>query len=101
MTSQTGKGNIVSNIVNVLIYLYMLPAVFVFVPYYNWQYANTHGYVSWLEHFRNELVPVIQLKVKNWEMPQNDLSIHKQIDALENKWADWFNANKDDFYILK
>ena len=53
------------------------------------------------EHFRNELVPVIQLKVRNWEMPQNDLSIHKQIDALENKWADWFNANKDDFYILK
>jgi hypothetical protein len=202
MTAPNRVGNVASNILTVLIYLYMIPAFMFFVPYYNWQYAKNHGFVSWLflgeivptaqaviwpyyvgkhftrpssppieswtaeekanskhlmaafnsdleaiklsnaggpglipqdqlrkivtlektalmeasivedpvldkvhpqlkQHFRDELVPAIELKVKNWEMPQNDLSIHKQIDDLENKWADWFNANKDDFYIPK
>jgi hypothetical protein len=39
---------------HVIFVIYMCIASFIFVPYYNWQYANQHGYVSWI--FFGEIV---------------------------------------------
>lgn len=51
------------------------------------------------EHFRNELQPMIELKIKNLEASQNNLSMNIQIDALQDKWVSWLNSNKDGFRI--
>jgi hypothetical protein len=41
---------------------YIAVASFIFVPYYNWQYARTHGYMEWL--LFGELTPT--LKAYSW-----------------------------------
>lgn len=41
-------------ILGTLVYFYFLIAGLVFIPYYNWQYANTHGFAKWI--FFGEIV---------------------------------------------
>lgn len=36
-------------------YIYFLSVILVFAPYYNWQFARDHGFVSWI--FFGEFVP--------------------------------------------
>lgn len=38
--------------------LYIWVAFFIFVPYYNWQFAKTHDFSDWI--FFGEVVPTIQ-----------------------------------------
>ncbi len=40
--------NLWQNIFTCVIYLYIMVAAIVFVPYYNWNYAKTHGFVKWI-----------------------------------------------------
>jgi hypothetical protein len=35
-------------ILSYMISLYFITAVFIFTPYYNWNYAKTHGFARWL-----------------------------------------------------
>jgi len=36
-----------SNIIGTVVGLYFMAAFLVFTPYYNWNYAQTHGFVKW------------------------------------------------------
>jgi hypothetical protein len=38
----------ISKLATGLIFLYLLAALVVFTPYYNWKYAQSNGFVSWL-----------------------------------------------------
>ena len=40
--------NFWQNIFTGVIYFYIMVASIVFVPYYNWKYAKTHGFVKWI-----------------------------------------------------
>lgn len=46
--------NIWKNIFTGVIYLYIISVSIIFVPYYNWNYAKTHGFAKWI--FFGELV---------------------------------------------
>lgn len=37
-----------ANIFSILISLYFIVSIFVFIPYYNWDYVKTHGFKKWL-----------------------------------------------------
>jgi hypothetical protein len=37
-----------SNIMGTVVGLYFMVAFLVFTPYYNWKYAQTHGFVKWV-----------------------------------------------------
>ena len=50
-----GKKNIASGLLMGIIYIYLFSVSFVFVPYYNWQFAKANGFVKWL--FLGEIVP--------------------------------------------
>ena len=39
---------IFSNIISTVITLYFMAAFLVFTPYYNWNYAQTHGFMKWV-----------------------------------------------------
>lgn len=54
-------NNLVGNVFSFLIYIYMIPAFLIFVPYFNWQYAQEHGFVSWL--VLGEVVPTLQATI--------------------------------------
>lgn len=41
-------GRIFVVIFGVIVGMYLLAANFVFVPYYNWQFAKEHGFMEWL-----------------------------------------------------
>jgi len=45
---------IFSNIIGTVVGLYFMAAFLVFTPYYNWNYAQTHGFVKWV--FFGEIV---------------------------------------------
>ena len=51
------------------------------------------------QHFRNELQPVIQLKIQLLE--GGPASLNFQIDSFEDKWVAWYNSHKDEIYIPK
>jgi len=40
--------NLWQNIFIGIFYLYIMVAATIFVPYYNWNYAKTHGFVKWI-----------------------------------------------------
>jgi hypothetical protein len=40
--------NVWQNIFTGVIYLYIMVSSIIFVPYYNWKYAKTHGFVAWI-----------------------------------------------------
>lgn len=40
-------GKIFGNIIGTVVALYFMAAFLVFTPYYNWNYAQTHGFVKW------------------------------------------------------
>ncbi len=200
MPNPTRTSSVAGNIFTVVLWIYMLPAVFIFTPYYNWQYARENGFVRWLllgevvstvkafgwpyftfirksspapsntwtqeekdnakhltaafqadleairihnafgldslpqdqlskiltlektasmeaslvedrildkahpqlkQHFRNELQRAIQLKIQVLEGSQPNASLNAEIDALEDKWVNWFNSSKDEIYIPK
>lgn len=46
MSNPNLTNGVVANVFSVILWIYMVPAVFVFAPYYNWQYARENGFVS-------------------------------------------------------
>jgi hypothetical protein len=46
--------NLASTCVSSIFVVYMMAASFIFLPYYNWQYATSHGFMNWL--FFGEIV---------------------------------------------
>lgn len=39
---------ILLNILTAIVYIYFIIAILIFTPYYNWNYAKTHGFVKWI-----------------------------------------------------
>ena len=58
MTTPSRSGKLISNIFTAVIYIYLIPAIMIFTPYYNWQYAKENGFVAWL--FLGEIVPTLE-----------------------------------------
>ena len=40
--------NLWQKVITGILGLYFIAAFVVFTPYYNWQYAKTHGFIKWL-----------------------------------------------------
>lgn len=40
--------NVWQNVFGWIVGLYLMAALMVFTPYYNWNYARTHGFVKWI-----------------------------------------------------
>jgi hypothetical protein len=45
-------------LITISLQVYLALAGFIFTPYFNWQYAKEHGFVSWL--FFGEIVPTLK-----------------------------------------
>ena len=60
-------------------YLYFLMVCFFFIPYYNWNYAKTHGFMKWL--FLGEVVATAKAIVWPYYVLSNPVEHHDSPDA--------------------
>lgn len=58
MPNPNRSNGALGNIISVVLWIYMVPAVLIFAPYYNWQYARENGFVRWL--LLGEIVPTVK-----------------------------------------
>src|SRR5262245_43852103 len=93
------KSTPIATIVRILLNLYFISVV-VAIPYFNFRYAKTHGFVNWL--LLGEIVPTAQAVVwPYFAFSGSRSSLTSEERAFAEQWNQWLEDHPNEINDLR